>query len=707
MADLRVMQTNFSAGVQDPAIKARLDIQNYYDGCLIGDNVDFKPIGGAAVRGGLRYRAQAEALDARLIPFIFNRDNKYLLEFTNLKMRVFLASTGALQTNLNGSGNDYITTAYTTAQTDQMDFTQAYNTMLLFHEDVAPQLLTRGGSHTTWTIGTHTFEEVPQVDFDDATSPAPTTHDVQITFTGVWAENDHYKLELNGFETPEIIYSADTTANARRIKEELLLLPPTGFRDAGITVTHISGVIYRIQLSGDSADAYEPITGFSGTTAASKITESTRTTVGVSRREDCISASRGWPRCGSFYESRLWMGGLKSLPEHELGSVVGDFFSLRVGEGFDDEAIFQPIQTDQFNGIEFLHPGRHLQAFTAGGEFYHPARPLTPDDSGRPRQTRYGSGDTKPVEVDGATIFITRSNKTLREFLFVLAEESYNADSLSLLAADPLLTSGIVGMAARSGASDDESSYVYCPTGDGNCAVLNTLRSQSIIAWSRYTTTGAGGVIKRVAVVDDEVFFLVHRTINSVEVPYIEQLDPTVRTDSAITGTQASSTTITGLNHLIGEAVRVLGDGLLLPSVTVDGSGNAEVARAVTSYQVGLDYNPDLRSLPLNVDLGDGPMLGLTKSLQKLYVLVKNTNGLIASFDTTNDPGEPTFEEEVDPQWVLDSQKMDQAAAPISGTRVFNLDGWTEGDAIIRLLQRDPLPFHVLGFVALVDIGGD
>ncbi len=696
MARARPMQTSFTSGVVNPRLVARTDLQHYYDGLLRADNVNIRPQGGARVRGGFRYIDQAAELNARLVPFVFDRSNKYLLEFTNLQMRVF--KDGVLQAT--------VVTTLTTAQVDTMDYAQSYNALFLVHPDVQPQLVFRGGDDTTWSIGTLTFENIPDFDYNDASSPIPTTHDIQITFEGTWQAGDHYKLELDNFETPEIVYSSDTAANERRIAEELLKLPPTGLRAAGITVTYQSGTIYRIQFSGDSADAYEPMTGFNVDTAASRITETTRTTVGVSRREPAISSTRGWPKAVTLYEGRLWLGGLRSLPQHAIGSVVDDTLNLQVGDGFDDEAIFQALDTGQYNGIDYLHPGRHLQNFTEGGEFFYPARPITPANSGRPPQTKYGTAEVKPVEIDGATLFVTRSAQTLREYLYAQLEEAYNASSLSLLAADPLLSTGIVDMAGVSGVSADESSYVYTPTGDGNVAVLNTLRSQDIAAWSRYTTEGD---IKRVAAVDDELYFLVHRTIGGTVVPYIERCNPgncTTRTDSHVAGTQASSTVITGLDHLEGASVRAIGDGFVFPAQVVSG-GQVVVSRAVTDYEVGLEFNPDIRSMPLNVDLGDGPLIGRTKSVPKLYVLTKDSAGVLAAFDVTDDPGEDTLQEQPDPLWRLDQTQTDSPPPTASGVREYGFMGSTDRDAIIRLYQRDPLPFEVLGFVASVEIGGE
>ena len=76
------------------------------------------------------------------------------------------------------------------------------------------------------------------------------------------------------------------------------------------------------------------------------------------------------------------------------------------------------------------------------------------------------------------------SGVTLREFLFTFVEEAYNANPLSIMA--PHLINAPVSIGVQRGSTGDEANYVYVVNGDGTMAVLNTLRSESILAWTSW-----------------------------------------------------------------------------------------------------------------------------------------------------------------------------------------------------------------------------
>lgn len=705
MARLRPIINTFASGVIKQALTSRTDIQHYHDGLLIGENIDIQVEGGMKQRPGQVYRHEALATTCFAIPFVFDRENKYALLFTHLQMQV--VKNGVLQTNLNASGNDFIVTPYTASQVKELDYTQAYNSMILFHEDQPQQLLFRDGSDTDWSLGPLTFDNVFQQDFDDALSPAPTTHDVQITFGGTWVTGERYVIELNDFETPTLHYSGSTADNTRRIRDALLKLPPTGFRQSSIVVTSISATIYRIRFSDDSADLYEDITGYSIDTSSNKITQTASTVPGVSRRENAFSGTRGFPRCGAFFGGGLWQDGYKNLPQRTSRSLVGDFFNLDVGKGFDDEAISFDLDTDQYNGIRYLHPGRHLVIFTHGGEFYYPQKPITPGDSVPDRQTRYGVGDAKPVEIDGAILFPTRNNRTIREFLFTQIEEAYNASSLTPISGEAVIAANIESMAGQDAFGSDEASRLFCTTADGLCASLNSKRDQDMAAWSRYNTPGAAGAYKQAISVDDQVYYLVQRTVDGTVKLYLEQRDETCRTDSCVTGTLAiPGKVITGLGHLEGQTVRVIGDGIVQESQTVTGA-QITAERDLLDYEVGLDFNPDAKGTSLELDLGFGSSVGEVKSVVAVYVLVKDTIGLEVGLDVTSETGETMYRKESIPEWVIGETTLNTPPTPYSGLWKVPLSGSVEQGAMIRFTQSDPHPFHILGYVALLEIGED
>lgn len=693
MARTQPLQTSFTSGVLNPGLAARTDIDHYYQGARTGRNVLFVKEGGARGRWGLKWIADVPG-DGRLLPFSFNTEQNYLLWIGNLQTRFY--RDDAIVAAINGSGNPFLSTPWTLAQAQELDYTQSADTMVLAHGDVAPYTLVRGTAHNLWTAAAANLLNLPQYDFNDASSPAPTSHVVDITFTG-FTVGDRYKLELNDNETPEIVYADSATAagraaNARRIKEELLALPDTGFDEGSITVAWTGTTVYRVTFAGDSADAYEPMSGRNTDRTSASVTCATIAT-GVPRRESVISATRGWPRCVTFYESRLIFGGLTSLPGSLIGTIIGGFnpYNFREGDGLDDQGIFTTINTNQVNAVRAIYPGRQLQVFTSGGEFYSPDRPITPAMS-LPQQSSFGCAESvRPVEVDGATIYCTRQRKTLREYLFLDREQAYNASSVTVLA-DHLL-GDIRSLAAQTSTSDEEESYVLAVNGDGSAAVLNTLRSQEIAAWSEMTTR-EGDLIKQVTVVGDAIYFLVARERNGATVYSIEKATFETRLDCAVKITSGfGSTTVSGFNVLAGEEVDVVVDGAPIGKKTVSAGGQIILPRlATTSVEAGYFCAPVLETMPLVVRLGGEPLLGATKRITEIRIAVRNTLGVVANGQLLPDKAPGTT-------------MTATPDAPYTGLLVGGDLGSTDGDATITLTQQQPLPFHVLAIAGVLHVG--
>lgn len=695
---IQPLQTSFNSGVLNPAFAARTDIQHYYQGAKRGLNVLFPKEGGALGRWGLQYLADVLA-DGRLIKFEFNTEQLYVLVFTALKMQVF--KDDVLVTNINGSGDDFLVTPWSLAQAKELDFTQSADTLVLVHPDIEGRRLVRGTADNLWTLSTLPLVNVPKFDFNDSDSPTPVSHVVDITFTS-FVDGDRYKLQLNDFDTPEIHYSSvSTAANERRIHDELLLLPPTGFEDSSITVAFQAGTTYRVTFKDDSADAYEPMTGRNTDTVAASIGTTTITT-GSPRRELVISATRGWQRSVMFYENRLWFGGTKQLPQAILGSVIGGFFDFNLGTGLDDQGVFVTVNTDQVNEIRALYPGRHFQMFTSGGEFYSPDRPMTPAP-GLPRQSRFGSTTgIKPVEVDGATIFVTNERKTIREYLFLWSEEAYNATSLTVLASH--LFNRIQSMAALTSTDDDEDSYVLITNGpkgtikpasqpvDGSGAVLNTLRSQDIAAWSEMVTR-SGDKLKNVAVVGTDIYYLVERARDLTTVFQLEKATFETRMDSSKKVTTGLGTTTAGFSHLKNETVQVIVDGAPVADQLVSAAGELTFTNApATSVEAGYFEPPIVETMPLVVDFGSGPLLGASKRIREIRVQVQDTLGVVANGQLI-------------PDKIPDTTQTATPDAPFTGLRTIGDLGWTDGDATITLTQEQPLPFHILAVAGVLEVG--
>lgn len=98
MSRVSTILTNFRAGELSPKLSGRIDLQKYQEGCDTMENMLVFPSGGTTRRPGTYYAGTTKLNNkARLIPFVFNEEAAYVLEFTNLKVRVY--QEDAIQTN--------------------------------------------------------------------------------------------------------------------------------------------------------------------------------------------------------------------------------------------------------------------------------------------------------------------------------------------------------------------------------------------------------------------------------------------------------------------------------------------------------------------------------------------------------------------------------------------------------------------------------
>lgn len=333
--------------------------------------------------------------------------------------------------------------------------------------------------------------------------------------------------------------------------------------------------------------------------------------------EAVISATRGWPECGTFHDGRLWIGGLKSRPATMLASKIGDFFNLNVGTGLDDEAINITIDTDQLNAIHQMASGRALMIFTSGAEHTIEGAPITPKNVERKGQTRRGIKRYTPiVEVDGATLFVQRQGAALRQFLYADTEQAWQSTLASLLA--PHLIKNPIEITARTSASNDDADHVLMVNTDGTITTMTTLRSQEVLAFSRWETNGQ--IKSCAALLNGQVFFAVRRN----ETMRIELWDEACLTDAAIRQTTGGPfSSVGGLVYLNGQTTQLILDGAYVG--TYIPIGGVTFPRAANAYEIGLGFETRLRTLPAEPRDQSGPMIGRLSRISDLTARVLNT----------------------------------------------------------------------------------
>ena len=615
------------------------------------------------------------ASEVKLVDFSIDSLTHYLLAFSYNNIRIF---------NKYGVYKADIKTNYTSSQVRYLRNTQVENVMLLFHEDHAPKRLINLGTDTDWFLDDIPFTNVPQYDYNDDLSPTPVSDVQRMTLTSFVA-GDTFQLDIEGVLSKNITYAGDATADQRsstifNIQKNIQDMPVVG--DTGVSVSYVSAGVFDIAIGGESAKDFELFSGFATSGTASKTIAFAKTANGSPRKEDVWSATRGWPRTACFFENRLVLGGTKSKRQSLFMSKSGAFFDFNIDDGDDDEAIFATISSRKLNEIVDVFPGRKLQIFTSGAEFVVNSDTITPSTISIAPQTSHGASYLEVEEVDGATMFVDRNGKTLRDFTYSFNEDAYIAQDKSVLSSH--LLSLPQDLALLSGTRSEDSNWLFIVNNVGNIAVLNTLRSQDINGFTEFSFDRS---IKSVCVVDDELFFVNNKSGTGDY--YIDRFDFSYLMDSSVKFSPSpTQTVLTGLDHLEGEDVKIVGDGIVLTPKTVSGGqitlDDNEVG--YSSVEVGINFVPEIRPMPINTSIGSGQNAMRLKRVVRINMRVYETYGVYVD-------GNPvpirTF-------GSAPTTPLNSAPTALSGIidDVYDINGWNR-DTMPTITVPDPTPFHL------------
>ncbi len=101
-----VIQPSFAGGELSPKLHGRVDLAKYRVGCRKLQNFFIHPAGGASNRAGTEFVGEVKdsAKRGRLIPFQFNTQQAYVLEFGDYTLRVIKDGGYVLETPINVTG---------------------------------------------------------------------------------------------------------------------------------------------------------------------------------------------------------------------------------------------------------------------------------------------------------------------------------------------------------------------------------------------------------------------------------------------------------------------------------------------------------------------------------------------------------------------------------------------------------------------------
>jgi hypothetical protein len=245
---------------------------------------------------------------------------------------------------------------------------------------------------------------------------------------------------------------------------------------------------------------------------------------------------------------------------------------------------------------------------------------------------------------------------------------------------------------------------VWVIANDGNLYGMTYLREHKVWGWHRHTTDG---VFESVAVIStlegkSEVYFVIKRTIDGNEVRYIERLvDREFATladayfvDCGLTYSGTPANSFSGLDHLEGKTVKIVGDGIVYDGVI--SSGSVTIPQQVSKAHIGLPYTSELETLYFVTQGGNGNTRAFRQQLKKVILSLKNTRYLSVGQDEDHIVEVPfrSIEDLDDATQLFTGQK--EVLIP-AGDDAFSSSVYIKCD--------EPSPVTVQSIIATVDVG--
>lgn len=693
MADLRTYQPSFTAGELSPALSARTDLAKYASGLKTAINVFIHPHGGASNRAGTEYinEVKVSANNARQIPFQFNTEQSYVLEFGDLYFRVYRNGGMVLSAGLPYE----VTTPYAHADLDDLVVIQEADVMYVCHDGYPLQKIARLADDN-WTITPVSF--TPKM-----TAPVITS------------------VVYGGSPTPNITYQYVVSAISDATGEESLpsvlgsVLGDLTYANAAVTITWgaVAGAS-RYIVYKQSGGTYGYIGGTDGTSFADQNFTADQSD-GPQKARNPFNGAGNYPRCGAFVEQRLALGSTRNDPQAIWMSQSGVYENFGVSQPAKaSDAVTFRIKARQVNEVRSLLTLKGMMVLTSGAEWIvsggSNSDAITPSAIKVDNQGYRGCAKVQPIVVGNTVLFAQRSGGVVRDFSFEFAQDSFVGRDLTILARHLFENKNIKAWAY----AQAPYSIAWVVLDDGSLVSLTYLREHEVWAWTRHESgPDNDAVFEDVVTIgegnEDVPYFIVKRTVNGVAKRYIERLHTRVFAtiadaffvDCGLTYSGAAKTVFNGLDHLEGQSVVALADGNVVRNLTVSG-GSVTLQNAASKVHVGLPMVASLQTL--NLDLGQvqglGTVQGRMKSVSEVTLRVEDTRGI---FIGPHD-GDRTSEKLVEYR-QRSTEVWNEAIAMYTGDiRMTPAWDWnTTGSMWVK--QFDPLPMTILAIMPDVTIG--
>lgn len=591
-----IMKNNFSAGELAPTLYTRTDIQQYSNGAKTLKNVIPLVEGGVRKRPGTIFKYTISTA-VRLIPFVVNSDNSFLLALKPGEISVFDPKTMVKIAE--------IVTQYTAEQIPDIQYVQYRNEMFMTHSDVPVQQLSCNEDYSEWGLSQFSFSHAP-TDSENARYPyrkgKPSTKELgkQVTFTigdvSAWNSATPYTIDNKVMVTYTVrvgLKSKIITEYYRAILDSTDKNPrtePTYWQmisSSGDDIFSVNDVGSYIEVNGGIIKITRFISSMiiEGTVVKKLDADIEAIEMSWGILPPAFNATNGYPKCCTFFKQRLALANTKKAPNKIWFSAVGSNGNFL--ETTEDGDAFSIVSASGLsNSILFIEAQRGVICLTSGGEYMVDSDgALTPTTVNINEHSAYGAYPvTRPERVGNELLFVQRGGERLRASTYRYEVDGLVSPEISSLSAHIGETHQGINQISY---QQEPESIVWCVLGDGKVASITFNRDQEVLAWAQHDFSGT--VISMCSIPtklgSDRTFMLINRGSTVC----LEELSFDALVDSQRSGTGAPDY----LTNIV--AYQREGNAVYQVDVGSDGANFGQAIECIVEL-----FPPELSQAPLS-----------------------------------------------------------------------------------------------------------
>lgn len=585
-------QRSFAGGEIAPALYTRCDTLKYTTGARTLRNMLVPRHGGASSRPGTTFVGCSKGSGvARLIPFIFNSSQTYVLEFGGSYIRFYkdgvqLTDVTKTITGITNANPAVVTTStpHGFSNGDEVQISGITGAIGSYLN--GRNFVIAGVTSTTFQLKYLTGGNVDSTTFGAYGSGGSTARVYSIA-------TSYTASELSGIK---FIQSADvvTLVHPNHLPQELKRFGDTNWTIGSVTLTpsisapagltaggtppggaiSIFYLVTAVSSSGDESFPQNTAQGFSTAaiptqsspvnlswTAVSgaqsynvyravgggafgflaNTTNVSYTDIGAGADssdtppydKNLFASSNDYPSAVAYIQQRLAFSCSANNPETTWMSRTGRFKNFTVSTPTkDDDAITFRLVGRQVNSVKHILDVGKMLVLTSGGEWS-----MNGDASGtitpiaiNPKQYSYnGSSDVRPIVIDNTVLYVQARGSIVRDLSYDFQIDGYKGNDLTIFSSHLVKGHTITDWAY----CQIPDSIVWAVRDDGVLLGLTYVREQQILAWHRHDLFG--GSVESVCSIpegnEDILYLVVRRVINGQSVRYIERMSTRYFTD--------------------------------------------------------------------------------------------------------------------------------------------------------------------------------